>query len=78
MELVERIGNALRAAGMEEVPASTSEPLSAYGMDSLMMVLTVAALEKELSLRISGRDFSEAAFSTLDSLTSWVRKLGAS
>lgn len=78
MELVERIGKALRAAGMEDVPAGLSEPLSAYGMDSLMMVLSVAALEKEFSLRISGRDFSEAAFSTLDSLASWLRKLGAS
>lgn len=78
MELVERIGKALRAAGMEEVPASTSEALSAYGMDSLMMVLSVAALEKEFSLRISGRDFSEAAFQSLASLAFWLRKLGAS
>ncbi len=78
MELVERIGNALRAAGMEEVPTRTSEALSAYGMDSLMMVLSVAAFEKEFSLRISGRDFSEAAFTSLDSLTDWLRKLGAS
>lgn len=78
MELVERIGKALRAAGMEEVPTSTSEPLSAYGMDSLMMVLSVAALEKEFSIRISGRDFSEAAFKSLASLAWWLRTLGAS
>ena len=78
MDLVERIAGALRAAGMEEVPASTSEALEPYGMDSLMMVLSVAALEKEFSLRISGRDFSEAAFTSLDSLAFWLRKLGAS
>ncbi|NMO13920.1 acyl carrier protein [Pyxidicoccus fallax] len=78
MELVERIGKALRAAGMEDLPTGTSESLSAYGMDSLMMVLSVAALEKEFSIRISGRDFSEAAFQNLASLAFWLRKLGAS
>ncbi|NTX16077.1 acyl carrier protein [Myxococcus sp. CA051A] len=77
MDLLERIKKALRIAGMEELPSDTSEPLAAYGMDSLLMVLGVAALEKELSLRISGRDFSEQAFHSLDSLTAWLRKLGA-
>lgn len=78
MELFERIGKALRAAGMAELPSSPSEELAIYGMDSLMMVLCVAALEKEFSLRILGREFSEEAFKDLDSLAGWLRKLGAS
>jgi acyl carrier protein len=78
MELYERIGKALRAAGMAELPSSTSEELALYGMDSLMMVLSVAALEKEFSMRIPGRDFSEDFFRDLDSLAGWLRKLGAS
>ncbi|AGC42920.1 hypothetical protein MYSTI_01587 [Myxococcus stipitatus DSM 14675] len=77
MELNERIGKALRAAGMEDVPRSTSEPLAAYGMDSLLMVLSVAALEKEFSLRISGHEFSESSFESLDTLARWLRRLGA-
>jgi len=77
MELVERIGRALRAAGMEDLPRGTSEPLASYGMDSLMMVLSVAALEKEFSLRISGHDFSESCFESLDALAGWLRRLGA-
>lgn len=78
MDLFERIGKALRAAGMAELPASPSEELAAYGMDSLMMVLSVAALEKEFSLRIPGREFSEDVFQDLDSLAAWLRRLGAS
>ncbi|MDY7226124.1 acyl carrier protein [Hyalangium rubrum] len=78
MELLERIGKALRVAGMAELPSSPSEELATYGMDSLMMVLTVAALEKEFSLRISGRDFSEEVFRDLDSLAGWLRRLGVS
>lgn len=78
MELFDRIGKALRAAGMAEVPSSPSEELAAYGMDSLMMVLAVAALEKEFSLRISGREFSEDVFRDLESLAGWLRRLGAS
>ncbi|QSQ17416.1 acyl carrier protein [Myxococcus landrumensis] len=77
MELNERMGKALRAAGMEDVPRDTSEPLAAYGMDSLLMVLSVAALEKEFSLRISGHEFSESSFESLDTLARWLRRLGA-
>ncbi|KFE68266.1 hypothetical protein DB31_7503 [Hyalangium minutum] len=78
MELFERISKALRAAGMAELPTSPSEELSLYGMDSLMMVLSVAALEKEFSLRISGHEFSEEYFRDLDALAGWMRRLGAS
>lgn len=78
MELFERISKALRAAGMAELPSSPSEELSLYGMDSLMMVLSVAALEKEFSLRISGREFSEDCFRDLNALEAWLRRLGAS
>ncbi|MCP3102338.1 acyl carrier protein [Myxococcus sp. K15C18031901] len=77
MELVERIGRALRTAGMEDVPTDTSEPLASYGMDSLLMVLSVAALEKEFALRISGHDFSESCFDSLDTLAAWLRRSGA-
>lgn len=78
MELFERISKALRAAGLAELPASPSEELALYGMDSLMMVLSVAALEKEFSLRISGREFSEDCFRDLSALEAWLRRLGAS
>ena len=78
MELFDRISKALRAAGMTELPSSPSEELSLYGMDSLMMVLSVAALEKEFSLRISGREFSEDCFRDLNALVAWMRRLGAS
>jgi acyl carrier protein len=78
MDLFDRISKALRAAGMAELPSSPSEELSLYGMDSLMMVLSVAALEKEFSLRISGREFSEDFFRDLNALVAWMRRLGAS
>lgn len=77
MELLERIKKALLAAGFSDLPTDGAENLAAYGMDSLMMVFSVAALEHELSLRISGRDFSEKAFHSLDSLVAWLRGLGA-
>jgi|GEM_PF-4434640 len=77
MDLLEHIKKALLSAGMEELPTDTSESLVTHGMDSLMMVLGVAALEKELSLRISGKDFSEQAFHSLDTLEAWLRELGA-
>ncbi|MFY2558089.1 phosphopantetheine-binding protein [Corallococcus terminator] len=77
MDLLEHIKKALLSAGMEALPTDTAESLATHGMDSLLMVLSVAALEKELSLRISGKDFSEQSFHSLDTLAAWLRELGA-
>jgi acyl carrier protein len=76
-ETLERIGRALRAAGLPEVPEDVHEELSLHGMDSLMMVLSVAALEKEFALLIPAHAFSEEAFKTLESLEAFMRGLGA-
>jgi acyl carrier protein len=77
MEVMERIGRALRAAGLPQVPEDVHEELSLHGMDSLMMVLSVAALEKEFALRIPAHAFSEEAFQTLEALAGFMRGLGA-
>jgi acyl carrier protein len=77
MEIRERLVRALRTAGMQEVPEDTHEELALHGMDSLMMVLSVAALEKELELRIPAHRFSEDAFRTLHTLEEFLRGLGA-
>lgn len=76
MGITERIGRALRAAGMPELPEDVHEQLSLHGMDSLMMVLSVAALEKEFGLRIPAQAFSEEAFETLGTLADFMRGLG--
>ncbi len=77
MEVLERIGRALRAAGMETLPEDVHEDLAVHGMDSLMMVLSVAELEKEFGLRISAQAFSEESFLTLHALDGFMKSLGA-
>jgi acyl carrier protein len=76
-ELLERMGRALRAAGLPEVPENVHEDLSLHGMDSLLMVLSVAELEKEFGIRIPAHAFSEESFQTLEALAGFLRSLGA-
>lgn len=75
--MLERIGRALRRAGLEEVPGDVHASLADHGMDSLIMVLSVAELECEFALSIPTEEFSEDSFRTLDTLRMWLEELGA-
>jgi acyl carrier protein len=76
-DMIERIGRALERAGLAGVPADIHAPLADHGMDSLLMVLSVAELEREFSVTIGTDLFSEAAFDTLAAVQALLRRAGA-
>ena len=75
--MMERIRSALAQAGLAEVPADIHASLADYGMDSLIMVLSVAELERAFSVTIAAGDFSEAAFESLAAVQALLHRVGA-
>lgn len=71
----ERIRKSLLAIGMPSVPTDPNENLEDHGLDSLMMVLAVAQLEKEFAIKIPGSKVEEANFSTIAQLAQLVEEL---
>jgi acyl carrier protein len=74
---INRVRKVLLAAGLSSLPDSAEESLVDYGLDSLMMVLAVAQLEKEFSIKIPGEKVEEENFSTISRVTQLVQELGA-
>lgn len=61
---------------MASLPASSTEPLADHGFDSLMIVLTVAQLEKEFGIKIPGAKVDEENFASIDSIGQLLASLG--
>jgi acyl carrier protein len=76
--MIERIRRALTRAGMTELPDDIDAPLADHGMDSLIMVLSVAELEREFALSITAHAFSEESFRTLGAVRALVQRAGGS
>lgn len=75
--MIERIRRALARAGMTEVPDDIDAPLADHGMDSLIMVLSVAELEREFALSITAHELLEESFRTLGSVRELLHRAGA-
>lgn len=73
----ERIKNVLLSIGLPSVPDEANESLLDHGLDSLMIVMSVAAFEKEFKLRIPADKVDEAAFATLENIEKLLKSLGA-
>jgi acyl carrier protein len=72
-----RIRKVLLAIGLPSVPDEANESLLDHGLDSLMIVLSVAAFEKEFSLKIPADKVDESAFATLENIEKLLKSLGA-
>lgn len=75
--MIQRIRRALTRAGMTEIPDQLDAPLADHGMDSLIMVLSVAELEREFAVAITAHEFSEESFRTLGSVRDLLHRAGA-
>lgn len=75
--MIERIKAVLSAAGLAELPEDINEDLTDYGMDSLMMVLSLGGLEKAFGLRVPAERFTPEAFRSIASIAEFLRSLGA-
>lgn len=73
--LQSRIDRALRRAGLAELPDDTRADLRDHGMDSLLIVLSVAELEREFSISIPAERVSEESFRTLHALRILIEEL---
>lgn len=73
----QRIRNVLESIGLPSLPEGVSESLIDHGLDSLMIVLSVAAFEKEFSIRIPAEQVDEEAFSTIEKISALLTRLGA-
>ncbi len=73
--LLDRVQAALRHAGLDQLPPAAGADLRLYGMDSLMMVLTVSELESAFNIRITPAVFAESHFHSIASITAFVRRL---
>ncbi len=70
-----RLRKTLLRVGVPSLPEDAQAPLADYGLDSLLVVLSVAALEAEFSVRIPAEKVE--SFVCLDSMEQLLRSLGA-
>ena len=69
--------NFLTEVGLEELPADDDAELNDYGFDSLMIVLLVVEIEKDLGIRVPGALATKENFQTISTIAHLVKKLGA-
>lgn len=74
--MIQRIRGALTRAGMTELPDDIDTPLADHGMDSLMMVLSVAELEREFAVSITAHELIEQGFHTLRAVRELLHRAG--
>lgn len=72
-----RIEKTLLALGLASVPATTDEPLADSGFDSLLMALSISALEREFAVKIPASRVDETTFRSIDSIAELLASLGA-
>jgi acyl carrier protein len=75
--MLNRLRDALTSAGMPELPSSPTALLADYGLDSLIMVLSIIEFEKTFAIKIPAKDFKPEAFTTLSSLELFLKERGA-
>ena len=75
--MIYKIKQAIQRAGLETLPENDKDDLIDYGMDSLMMVLSVAELEKLFKIKIPASLFSEEKFESIHSIKEFMIQLGA-
>jgi acyl carrier protein len=74
--MIQRIRRALTRAGMAELPDDIDTPLAEHGMDSLIMVLSLAELEREFAVSITAHELIEQSFRTLSSVRELLHRAG--
>ena len=75
--MIPRICEAIKRAGLPELPDEATAMLSDFGFDSLMTVLTVSQLEKEFKIKIPASAIEDQSFESLASIKAFLEKLGA-
>ncbi|MGK5090113.1 acyl carrier protein [Bdellovibrionota bacterium FG-2] len=75
--MIPRIRDAIKRAGLEELPDDPSQNLVDFGFDSLMAVMTVSELEKEFKIKIRAASIEDQTFESLNTLQAFLQKLGA-
>lgn len=73
----QRIRQVLENIGLASLPESAGDSLADYGLDSLMIVLSVAGFEKEFSIKIPADKVDESSFATIASIQKLLVSLGA-
>lgn len=69
-----QILQALKNIGIEQLPDDSTTPLALYGLDSLKMAMLAMELERLLDFPIDLGDFSEEAFTSIDSIEQWIEQ----
>ncbi len=72
-----KIRDYLNQVGLDELPSEDDADLSDYGFDSLMIVLLVVEIEKDLGIRIPGSLATKENFESISSIELLIKKLGA-
>lgn len=71
---IDIIKTCLNKAGLTDLPTNPNQNLSDYGMDSLLMVLTLAEIEKYLNKNIPVTNFNQNNFATINSIIVFLKK----
>ena len=67
-----RVRECLMRAGLPRLPPGDADDLGAYGLDSLLSVLTVIELQKEFGVSIPASAVNAASFDSIDDLAALV------
>lgn len=72
MDKSARVRACLRRAGVSRLPPGDADDLGAYGLDSLLSVLTVIELQKEFGVTIPASAVTDKAFDSINHVASLI------
>jgi acyl carrier protein len=72
MDKSARIRACLTRAGLSRLPPGDAGDLAAYGLDSLLSVLTVIEIQKEFGIAIPANVVTDASFDSVNHLATLI------
>lgn len=73
----DRIEKVLVSIGLASIPAQETDSLADCGFDSLLLVLSVSAFEKEFQIKIPANRIEDENFQNIEAIKKLLISLGA-
>ena len=73
----DKIKQSLLSAGLPSVPEDSGAALADYGFDSLMIVLFILDLQRQVGVQIPAHEVTNENMQSLDSIDQLLKRLGA-
>jgi acyl carrier protein len=72
MDKLARVRECVKRAGLARLPPGNADDLRAWGLDSLLCVLTLLEIQKDFGVRIPANTVTESSFDSIEQLAGLI------